>query len=101
MSSSNPPDDVVDAVKYIQNMRAKTYLSRDERENLNRAKLRVAYWACRSEGIIASRENLAYVLGSDAADIMKAYDKYLEAAKNAPPGKGKQKKQTGVFWDGA
>ena len=95
----------MEAVKLIRDLRDKTYLTRDDRENLNRAKLRVAYWACRSESIVASRENLAYVLGSDAADIMNAYDKYLERdaerRKNAP-GKKKPGGTGGTkFWEDA
>ena len=103
MSSTNPPDDVMDAVRYIRDMREKTYLSREEKENLHRAKLRIAYWACRAEGIIASRENLTYVLGADAGEIMKAYDKYLDSNKNAPSDDKKKKpgKETGQFWGGA
>lgn len=68
----------MDAVQYIRETQDKTYLTRQERENLNRAKLRIAFWACRTENVIASRENLAYILGNDAIDIMSAYDKYLE-----------------------
>lgn len=100
--SSDLPDDIVDALKFLQNMRSKTYLSREEKENLNRAKLRIAYWACRSENIIASRENLSYVLGADAHDIMKAYDKYLETPDKDKKKKSKRSsKDGGKFWGGA
>jgi len=105
--SSTPPDDVMDSVKLIQRLKTKSYLSRDERESLNRAKLHVAYWACRSENITASRDNLAYVLGPDAADIMNAYDKYLVATKDKEleekerRKKGPQKKSDTKFWGGA
>ena len=105
--SSTPPDDVMDSVKLIQRLKAKSYLSREERENLNRAKLHVAYWACRSENITASRDNLAYVLGPDAADIMNAYDKYLVSAKDKElqekerRKKRREKKDDTNFWGGA
>ncbi len=90
------------AVKYIRKLREKTYLSREEKIDLNRAKLRVAYWACRSEHIVATRETLGYILGSDAAEIMGHFDRYLEREKDG--GKdGDQKKGGGgtSFWDGA
>ncbi len=80
-SGSAPPEDVMDSVKLIQHLKGKTYLSREEKVDLNRAKLHVAYWACRSENIVASRDNLAYVLGADAAEIMGAFDKYLISEK--------------------
>lgn len=105
--SSTPPDEILDSVKLIQRLKAKSLLSREERENLNRAKLHIAYWACRSENIIASRENLAYVLGPDAADIMNAYDKYLVSAKDKDRlekekrEKQARKKDDTKFWGGA
>lgn len=94
-----PPDDIMDAIQVIQDLRDKSYMSRMERENLNRAKLRIAYWVCRNENIVASRENLSYILGSDAGDIMRAYDKYLEKDKEREKeegkGKGKPKSKPG------
>lgn len=88
--SSNPdlPDDVYEAVQVIRELRTKPYLSRADRETINRAKLRVAFWACRTESIPATRDNLTYVLGPDAADIMNAYDKYLQRDDGPAPGSG-------------
>ena len=102
-ADSNLPDDIMDAVKTIQEARGKTYLSRPERENLNRARLRIAYWACRNENIIASRENLAYILGADAPDIMRAYEKYLEKDKEGKKGGSKpsRKGDNTKFWGNA
>lgn len=104
-AGSNIPEDIMDAVKLIRELRDKRYPTRDDRENLNRAKLRIAYWACRSESIVASRENLSYVLGSDALDIMKAYDKYLESdADRKKAAAERRKKRPGdktQFWGGA
>lgn len=98
-----PPEDIMDSVKLIQKMRGKQYLTSAEKVDLNRAKLHVAYWACRAEGIIASRDNLAYVLGSDAAEIMGSYDKYLismEEKEKQDRERRSQKKDAG-FWEGA
>ncbi len=102
----DPPDDIMEAAKYIQKMRGKTYMSREDKENLNRAKLRIAYWACRSEGIVATKYNLEYVMGADAVDIVKAYDKYLvneaeRAEREKRERKEKGGKDDGKFWDGA
>ncbi len=103
MPDSRPPDDIMDAVRVIRRLREKKYLSREEKVEINRARLRVAYWACRSENIIASRETLSYILGADGAEIMSHYERYLEREgekkKDAP-----QRKARGggtAFWDGA
>ena len=100
---SDLPDSIMDAVRVIRDLHAKPSLLRTEQENLNRAKLRVAFWACRTENIIASRENLTYVLGPDARDIMGAYDKYLqrEDEKPADSGRPAARRDGGRFWDGA
>ncbi len=85
-------------------MRGKRYLTQTEKVELNKAKLHVAYWACRSENIIASRENLAYVLGADAADIMNSYDKYLagmEEKEQRNRERKKDRKGNSGFWEGA
>lgn len=108
MTASDLPEDILEAVSVIQELGNKTYRSRAESDNLNRAKLRVAFWACRSENVVASRENLAYILGADAREIIGAYDRYLErdeenkareereAVKGRPAG---PKKDVGKFWN--
>jgi hypothetical protein len=105
-SGQTPPEDIMDSVRLIQRLRSKAYLSSEEKVELNRAKLHVAYWACRSENIIASRDNLAYVLGSDAADIMGSYDKYLISVEEQQRleqerRQKKAKKGDSEFWEGA
>lgn len=107
-SSSGVPEDLLDAVKFIQDCKTKKYLSREQKIDLNRAKLRVAYWVCRTENIVASRENLAYVLGpEDAAEIMGSYDKYLlseeetKKKQEQQQQQAKKKKSKGGFWEGA
>ncbi len=106
MTSTDIPEDILEAVKLIKEAGTRTYLTRTDRENLNRAKLRVAFWACRMEGIMASRENLTYVLGADAAEIMGNYDKYLERegekSKTGKPGEdNKGRKGASGFWENA
>ncbi len=107
MSANHPPDDVKDAVRIIRRLREKKYLSREEKTEMNRAKLRVAYWACRSEGVIASRESLTYILGADGREIMNHYERYLEREKDqkkksGEPGRPPRRSGGGTsFWDGA
>ncbi len=102
MSAGNPPADVLEAVKTIRRLRDKKYLSREEKIDVNRAKLRVAYWACRSENIVASRETLIYILGSDGAEIMGHYERYLERENKKNADAKKDGKSGGTsFWDGA
>ena len=105
MSVNHPPDDVLEAVRAIRRLRGKTYLSREEKIEMNRAKLRVAYWACRSEGIVASRESLTYILGVDGNEIMSHYERYLEREKERkkgiPPRGASGDGDGASFWDGA
>lgn len=105
-SDSNVPDDILDAVRFIREAGEQKYLTRSDKDNLNRAKLRIAFWALRSESIVASRENLSYILGVDAAEIMGAYDRYLEREDKDSPddrkGTGeKRKRNKSGFWENA
>ncbi|MCL2000609.1 MAG: hypothetical protein FWG74_04170 [Planctomycetes bacterium] len=103
-STAQYPSDILDAITLIRQMSKKAYLSRSEREEINRAKLRIAFWSCRKENIAPSRENLSYILGPDAPEIMDSYDKYLEKDKQTVA-KGKtitRRKASGedkAFWD--
>lgn len=108
MTASDLPEDILQAVGIIQELESKTYRSRADSDNLNRAKLRVAFWACRQENIVATRENLAYVLGSDAKEIMAAYDRYLEREEEGKAESEKNRGRPGTsrkgstnFWDNA
>lgn len=100
------PSEVLEAVNFINATQDKEKLTRQDRDNLNRARLRVAYYACRSENIMATKENLSYVLGSDAAEIMTSYDKFLENEETrareirAREAARKRGQQPG-FWEGA
>ncbi len=109
-SGAELPSEILDAVTIIRELGRKTYLSKPEREDLNRAKLRIAFWACRTENIVASRENLAYVLGIDAPEIMGAYDQYLERsdereareeAASREAAEKRRHKEGGPFWKNA
>lgn len=111
MDSPDVPADILDSANLIQRLRLKTYLSRGEREAVNRAKLKIAFWACRNEDVSATRENLTYILGQDAAEIMGAYDKYLESESDrekreererADKAKAARRRKDGSkFWESA
>ena len=88
------PEDVLEAARFIKDLEGKPLLTRAEKDRLNQAKLKVAYWALGSEQIAASRENLTYVLGGDAKEIMANYDKSLEQEKENQEKKPFQKGET-------
>ncbi len=98
--SSQPPGDIMSAALFIRSCRAKTFLTRAEKEAINRAKLKIAFWACRAENIASSRENLTYILGDDAKDIMEKFDKYLERGDDKDDS-GKKKGDGTKFWENA
>jgi hypothetical protein len=93
------PPDIMDLAQLIHRLRNKSYVTRAELETIKRAKLRIAFWACRNEKLPVTRENLAFVMGTDAGEIITAYDQYLE--NQVAEGKsGKEKKDGKEFWDG-
>lgn len=92
------PNDILEAVRVLRELKDKPYMSRLDRENLNRAKLRIAFWACRTENIVASRENISYIIGPDAPAIMGAYDKYLEREDGRPSTDRRKRKDSTEFW---
>ncbi len=95
------PEDILEAVRLIKQLQAKTVVTRQDHELINQAKLKVAYWTCRTENIPASRENLTYVLGSDAQEIMENYDKSLEreGKKDKKDTKERRKSDSSGFWE--
>ncbi len=111
-SDTSVPDDILDAVRFIKEAEDQTLLTRTDKDNLNRAKLRIAFWACRSESVVPTRDNLVYVLGSDAPEIMGNYDRYLEresdrqkaedkAIRERAEKRKKAKKGDSGFWENA
>lgn len=99
------PDDVIAAGQLIRSLLEKPVLTRSDRDRINMAKLKIAYWACGNENLPASRENLTYVLGPDAKEIMDNYDKALEREKEEreaiPEKKTEVKKRGSGFWENA
>lgn len=98
------PDDVAEAAAFVKKMKEKQIQTRAEKELLNQAKLKIAYWALGTESVPASRENLTYVLGGDAKEIMENYDKALAKEQEENPKRSKTSKTTKRdkdFWDNA
>jgi|GEM_PF-2114758 hypothetical protein len=101
------PDEIREAGSLIKTLMSKPVQSRLDKELIQQAKLKIAYWACGSERIASTRDNLSFVLGSDAKEIMENYDKALEReeTKEKEKGKDKTKKDTSKrgskFWGGA
>lgn len=101
---SGVPEDVADAANLIKALQAKPILTRAEKDKINQARLKVAYWALGSEQVAASRENLTYILGSDSKEIMSNYDKALEQEKDKDKTgdtKRKEKGKDSGFWENA
>ena len=107
------PDDVKDAALVARTLEAKARRTREEEEAMNRARLKVAFWACRREGVYASWENLCHVLGPHADAIRPAYEQLLteqdgtEARRPRPAAPVRKIKEvrkraaeTGMFWGG-
>lgn len=98
------PEDVMEAARLIKALQDKTLLTRADKDRINQAKLKVAYWACGSESIPSSRENLSFVLGKDAQEIMTNYDKALAQEQGGKPESEKDrkdKKEKPGFWQNA
>jgi len=98
------PEDILDALTLARTLAGKERRTRDEEETMNRARIRIAFWACRREGLYANWENLSFVLGEHAAAIRPAYDRMLAGRRTAEAEKAKAARRRdggdGAFWDG-
>jgi len=97
------PPDIADAAFVIRELEAKPVRTASEEGNLNKARLRVAYWACRRAGVVPSRESLAFIMGPSAGSLLDRYDKELEeerARRQAPQSApSRDSARQGQFWD--
>ena len=94
-SPGGVPEDIGDAARLIRSLLSKPVLVRAEREKLNLAKLKIAYWACANEDLPASRENLTIVLGADSKEILGIFDKAMGHDKDT----SKSRKSGPGFWE--
>ncbi|MDR3210631.1 MAG: hypothetical protein LBU79_01795 [Planctomycetota bacterium] len=77
VETGDTPESVRNAGHLIKTLEKKPGLTTAERDLMKQAKLRVAFWSCQKEHIPPTRENLGYVLGNDATEIMDAYDNFI------------------------
>lgn len=98
------PEDVLNAANLIKALKEKQVLTRAEKDKINQARLKVAYWALGTERVVASRENLTFVLGPDSAEIMANYDRALEMERDKADERredGRTRRKGGNFWGDA
>ena len=75
------PENIQNAALLIRRTLAKPLLTRLDHEAIHNARLKIVFWACAAENVTPTRDNLAYILGSDAAEVMAAYDQKLKNQK--------------------
>lgn len=71
------PEDIRDAAATARRLAAQPKRTPREEADLNQARLSIAFFACRREGVPATWENLAYVLGRHAETIEPMYRQML------------------------
>jgi len=91
------PENIQNAALLIRRTLAKPILTRLDRETIHNARLKIVFWACAAENVAPTRDNLAYILGPDAQDVLAAYDQKVKDQKPLPPGV-KPDSETS-FWD--
>lgn len=64
------PPDIQSYVQTIRAAKEKETLTEAERAAVSVAKFKLACWVCQKEGLKPTRENLAAVLGPDAAIVL-------------------------------
>ena len=65
----NLPPNIDEFVSMIKELEKKPRLSNVDKKKLCLCKLKIAVWACRSEGLGLSRYALTQILGPDASDV--------------------------------
>jgi len=91
------PESIQNAAILVRHLLAKPLLTRQDRETLHNARLRIVFWACAAENVSPTRDNLAYILGPDATEVMAAYDKKLKDQKALDAGAASD--SASAFWD--
>lgn len=77
------PDDIREAASAVRRLAALEKRTEREEADLNQARVKVAYYACRREGVPADWDNLSFILGSDAEAIAPAVRKAILARRAA------------------
>jgi len=64
------PETIQNATLLIRQILAKSVLTQQDREAIRKARLKVAFWACVTEKITPTHDNLVYILGSTAHEVI-------------------------------
>ena len=67
--NGNLPPNIEGLVSDIKELEAKNRLTNTEKKRLCLCKLKIAVWACRSEGLELSRYALTEILGPDSSEV--------------------------------
>ena len=70
----NLPQEIREAAKTVKRLSRLPDRNKAQESELGQARLKIAYFACRHEGVVTSWENLAYILGDGADSIREAYE---------------------------
>jgi len=75
------PEVIQNAALLIRRTLAQPVLTRQDREAIHNARLKIVFWACAAEHVAPNRDNLSYILGPDAQEVMAAYDQKVRSQK--------------------
>ena len=83
--SPDVPESIQNAALLIRHLRTKSVLTQQDREAIRKARLKVAFWACVAEKISPSHDNLVYILGSTANEVIDVHDQKVKNQKRLTP----------------
>ena len=93
------PENIQNAALLVRRLLAKPLLTRQDRETVHNARLKIVFWACAAENVTPTRDNLAYILGPDAAEVMAAYDQKIKEQKPVRRDSRPISDDGTAFWD--
>jgi len=79
------PETIQSAALLILHLCTKPVLTQQDREAIRKARLKVAFWACVAEKIIPTHDNLVYILGSTAHEVIDVLRPEGEKSEAAGP----------------
>ncbi len=74
---SNLPPNIEGFVSTINTLQKKDRLNGSEKKKICLCKLKIAMWACKSEGMPLSRYALSQILGADTAEVFSKTEKNM------------------------
>ncbi len=77
----NLPPNIEEFVSVVNKLENKGRLSSIEKKKLCLCKLKVAMWACKSEGLGLSRYSLSQILGPDTSEVFAKTEEYMAKIK--------------------